>query len=137
MRYFLAKSEPSTYSIADLARDKQTIWDGVYAPAAIHVIQQWKVGDRVLFYHSGDERRIVGLMEVISSPYLNEKDHRRSWVARVRFVREFPEEKKITLATIKSSGKFGDFSLVRQARLSVMVCPLEFVAWLKAQGVLC
>ena len=135
MHYFLAKTDPETYSIETFKKDKVTIWDGVHAPAAVLVIRSWRVGDQVLVYHSQGEKRIVGLMEVISEPYENLTDPRRSWAAKVKFMKEFPEDQKISLATIKSSGLFADFALVRQGRLSTMACPPDFITWLRKQGV--
>ena len=66
MKYFLAKSEPSVYSIDDLERDKQTVWDGVTNPQAVRAIRGMKTGDRVFIYHSGGVSAIVGLAAVRS-----------------------------------------------------------------------
>lgn len=69
MQYFLAKTEPSTYSIDDLANEKETIWDGIHSHQAIAVIKTMKPGDRVFVYHSVKEKRIVGEAEVADEPY--------------------------------------------------------------------
>ncbi len=134
MHYFLAKTDPETYSITDLECDHETIWDGVHSYQAIAVIQSWQPGDQVYVYHSQAEKKIVGIMEVIGSPFKDPHDARGiSWAAPVRFVKKFPIEKQISLATIKASGKFSDFALIKQGRLSTMACPKEFVEWVTAQ----
>ncbi len=130
MNYFLAKTDPDTYSIADLQKEKITTWDGVHSYAAIAAIKQWQVGDQVLIYHSQGEARIVGLAEVLTLPHENKNDPRPSWVADLKFLKEFPENKKISLKEIKESGLFADFALVRQSRLSTMKCPENFISWL-------
>lgn len=135
-RYFLAKTDPDTYSITDLKKEAETNWDGIHNPQAVGVIKSWKPGDLVLVYHSGGETRLMGLMEVISKPVPDPNDRRgTSWYARVRFIREFSEKEQITLRDIKASGLFQDFVLVRQGRLSTMECPKDFIDWLKVNGV--
>lgn len=131
MKYFLAKSEPSTYSIDDLKREGVTPWDGVHNYQAINVIKSWRPGDAVFIYHSMGEARIVGLAKVISEPRPDENDERGiSWLADLEFVREYPEDQKVTLKEVKATKMFQDFALVRQSRLSVMECPEDFVKWL-------
>jgi predicted RNA-binding protein with PUA-like domain len=131
MAYFLAKTDPETYSIDDLERDGTTIWDGVHSYEAIAVIKAWQVGDKVFVYHSQGTAKIVGLMEVASEPYKDPNDARGiSWAAKVRFLKKFPEAMQVSLREIKESGKFADFKLVRQGRLSTMHCPQEFVEWM-------
>ena len=66
MALFLAKTEPGTYSIDDLKRDRQTEWDGVRNPFAVNAIKAMKPGDQLIIYHSGKDRAVVGLAEVIS-----------------------------------------------------------------------
>lgn len=130
MNYFLAKTDPKTYSITDLERDQETIWDGVHNYQAINVIKHWQPGDQVFVYHSQGEAKIVGIMEVVSEPYKDPNDKRDiSWVAKVKFVKKIPAEKQVSLQEIKATEKFGDFALVRQSRLSTMTCPPEFVKW--------
>lgn len=133
-RFFLAKTDPETYSISDFAKEKETYWDGVHNYTALIVIRSWEIGDRILIYHSLGEARIVGLAEVITAPEKNEADPRPSWHAKLRFIKEFPEEQKISLKQVKESHRFDDFMLVRQGRLSTMACPDEFVAWLREMG---
>jgi predicted RNA-binding protein with PUA-like domain len=132
MAYFLAKTDPETYSIDDLERENETIWDGVHNFAALKAIKSWKPGDKVFVYHSQGEAKIVGLMEVVSEPYKDPNDKRDiSWVAKVRFVKKYPSEKQVSLAEIKATGLFQDFILIRQGRLSTMACPENFVQWVE------
>ena len=135
MKYFLAKTEPSTYSIDDLEREGVTPWDGVHNYQAINVIKSWRMGDRVFIYHSMGQARIVGLGEVITEPRKDESDERgMSWLADIRYIRTYPEDQRVSLKEVKESGMFTDFALVRQSRLSVMECPEEFVKWLEGRG---
>lgn len=133
MAYFLAKTEPDCYSIADLARDRQTVWDGVRNAQAVSVIKTMRPGDTILIYHSGGESRIVGVAEVCSEPRPDARDP-KSWVVDVRYRGRF--DHPVTLKQVKQAGKFDDFALVRQSRLSTMAVPDAFVAWLRdEQGV--
>ena len=76
----------------------------------------------------------MGLAKVIGEPEADPNDIRGiSWMAKVAFVREFPEEQKVTLQEIKETGKFDDFALVRIGRLSTMSCTPEFIGWLKSK----
>lgn len=134
MKYFLAKTDPETYSIDDLARDKQTEWDGVRNPQAVIFLKQMKDGDRVLIYHSQGESAIVGLAEVVGSGKPDPKEP-RSFLQTFKFIKKF-KEPYVTLAEIKQSDKFNDFRLVRQSRLSTMDCPPNFIDWLEKKGVL-
>jgi predicted RNA-binding protein with PUA-like domain len=131
MALFLAKTEPGTYSIDDLQRDGQTEWDGVRNPFAVQAIKAMKPGDQVLIYHSGSDRAVVGLAEVVSDPRPDENDN-RSWVMDIKYVQH--AKKTVTLQQVKESHKFDDFALVRQGRLSTMAAPDAFWAWLQAQG---
>ena len=133
MAYFLAKTDPETYSLEQLEQDKETTWDGVRNVQAIRVIQSMHSGDQVLIYHSRGEAAIVGLARVISEPRPDPKDD-KSWVVNVAFVRRFAQP--ITLREIKESHRFDDWSLVRQGRLSTMSVPDNVVTWLKEKQVL-
>lgn len=130
MNYFLAKSEPSVYSISDLERDKQTVWDGVTNPQALQAIRSMKPGDRVLIYHSGGESQIVGVAKVVSEPRPDPK-LAKSVVVELAFLTRI--DPPVTLKQIKESGQFNDWSLVRQSRLSTMAAPSDFIDWLRAQ----
>ena len=133
MAYFLAKTDPATYSIDDLERDGTTTWDGVRNAGALQAIRAMRTGDEVLIYHSQGEAAIVGLARVISEPRPDPKDS-KSWVVDVAFVRRLAQP--VTLREIKESHKFDDWSLVRQSRLSTMRVPDNVVAWLKEKKVL-
>jgi predicted RNA-binding protein with PUA-like domain len=129
--YFLAKSEPSTYSIDDLEHDQVTTWDGVHNYQAINFIKAWKPGDYVFLYHSQGQNSITGLAKVVSQPIKDPNDSRNiSWIADLQFVRKYPEQDRVTLKQVKDSGLFNDFWLVRNSRLSVMQCPDDFVQWI-------
>jgi predicted RNA-binding protein with PUA-like domain len=131
MNYFLAKTDPSTYSIDDLERDGTTEWDGVRNPAAVNAIKSMKPGDRVFIYHSQGESAVVGLAEVSSDPRPDKNDA-KSWVADFKFLRR--AKKPVTLKDVKESHEFDDWALVRQGRLSTMQAPASFSQWLKKQG---
>jgi len=133
MSYFLAKTDPQSYAISDLERDKTTVWDGVRNPAALQAIRAMRPGDEMLIYHSQGEAALVGLARVISEPRPAANDV-KSWVVDVQFVRRL--EQPVTLREIKESHQFDDWSLVRQGRLSTMSVPDNVVAWLKSKHVL-
>jgi predicted RNA-binding protein with PUA-like domain len=134
-KYWLLKTEPDHYSYADLERDGQTVWDGVSNNAALIHIRNAGPGDLALIYHTGDERRAVGLAEVTSAPYPdpNGEDARLS-VFDIRPLRPLPQP--VTLAQIKADPFFADFALVRQGRLSVVpVSPEQWTRLLAMAGV--
>jgi predicted RNA-binding protein with PUA-like domain len=131
-KYFLAKTDPETFSMDDFAREKVTTWSGVHSYAAIAFIKQWKIGDRVYIYQSMGKADIAGISTVVSQPIFDVNDERRiSWVADLRLDEVYPESKRLTLKEIKASGIFDNWSLVKQSRLSVMPCPDEFVQFHK------
>jgi len=117
--YWLFKEEPDHYSLEDLFRDKRTVWDGVENNLALKHLRSIQKGDRVLYYHTGTEKSVVGVMEVVKSPYRDPKrDDGRFVVVDVRPVRRL--DRPVPLTEIKSNPKFADFALVRISRLSVM-----------------
>lgn len=128
MSYFLAKSEPTTYSIDDLERDHKTAWDGVTNPQAVKNIRQMRPGDRVFIYHSGGVSAIVGLATVKSEPRDDPKNARSAVVDLEYLGRIDPPT---SLAEIKETRKFDDWALVRQGRLSTMPVPEKFVEWMR------
>ena len=133
MAYFLARTDPETYSIDQLEQDKETTWDGVRNAQAVGTIKRMRPGDDVLIYHSMNEKALVGLARVTSEPRPDPHDD-KSWVVDVAFVTRFTQQ--VTLREIKESHLFDDWSLVRQSRLSTMDVPDSFVTWLKQCGVL-
>jgi predicted RNA-binding protein with PUA-like domain len=130
--YFLAKTEPKTYSIDDLKREGTAEWDGVRNPAAVNAIKRMRPGDIVIIYHSGHDAAVVGLAKVASEPRPDKKDP-RSWVADFKYVKH--ATRPVALREIKESHRCDDWALVRQGRLSTMSAPIEFWKWLKEQGV--
>lgn len=143
MSCWLLKTEPSVYSYANLERDKKTTWDGVTNNLALKHIRSMKKGDFAFIYHTGDEKSIVGIAEVVSDPYSDKKASDPKIVrpdsvgARPRpanagrvVVDLKPKEAlafSVSLAAIKSRKEFADFALVRIGRLSVM--PMTGSQW--------
>jgi len=130
MNYFLAKTDPETYSVDDLARDHKTAWDGVRNPQALRAIREMRPGDRVFIYHSMGDACIVGLAKVASEPRPDAKDAKLT-VVDFEFVRKL--EPPTTLREIKEGGLFPDWALVRQSRLSTMSVPAAFVEWMRGR----
>jgi len=128
MNYFLAKTDPETYSIDQLEKDKTTVWDGVTNPQAVRAIKEMKPGDRVFIYHSGGLSAVLGLAEVTAGGRPDPKNP-KSAVADFRFLGRI--DPPVTLHEIKQSGMFDDWALVRQGRLSTMEAPAKFVSWMK------
>jgi predicted RNA-binding protein with PUA-like domain len=128
MNYFLAKTDPETYSIDDLQREGRTVWDGVTNAQAVRAIRQMRNGDRVFIYHSGGTSAIVGMATVRSDPRDDPKNP-KSAVVDVEFAGRL--EPPLTLAEIKQSKQFDDWALVRQGRLSTMSAPEKFVEWVR------
>src|SRR5258706_15587767 len=126
MNYFLAKTDPETYSIEDLERDGKTVWDGVRNPQALRAIRDMRPGDTVFVYHSMGEAAIMGLAKVASEPRPDPKDAKLTVGDFELLTRLDPP---ITLREIKESHLFDDWSLVRQSRLSTMAAPKAFVEW--------
>jgi len=119
MSYWLLKTEPSTYSYADLERDKKTTWDGVTNNLALKHIRSMKKGDLAFIYHTGDEKSIVGIAEIASDAYPDPKAKDEKIVVVDLKGKEslaFP----VSLAAVKARKEFADFALVRIGRLSVM-----------------
>jgi len=128
MNYFLAKSDPDTYSLDDLERDHRTAWDGVTNAQAVRVIRQMRPGDRVFIYHSGGLSTVAGIAVVRSEPRDDPKNP-KSAVVDLEFAGRL--EPPVTLAEIKQSKLFDDWALVRQGRLSTMAAPAKFVVWMR------
>jgi len=114
MSDFLLKTEPTAYSFADLQRDKQTQWDGVHNPVALRNMSTMKPGDRIVIYHTGDEKSAVGTATVVS---LDDSDPKNP-IMELKAAK--PIAKPVTLAEVKANKLFADSPLVRQGRLSVV-----------------
>jgi predicted RNA-binding protein with PUA-like domain len=128
VNYFLAKTDPETYSIDQFERERKTVWDGVKNPQALRAIAAMHPGDRVFMYHSGGDAAVVGLAKVVSEPRPDPKSPKLT-VVDLEFLTRL--EPPATLHQIKESGLFSDWALVRQGRLSTMAAPESFVAWMK------
>src|SRR5262245_54997869 len=116
---WLLKTEPSTYSYDDLQKEGRAVWDGVKNPFALRNMREMKSGDRVLIYHTGDEKAAVGLAEVGKEAYPDpKKKDPRLLVVDLRAAGRL--DAPVTLATIKASPLFKDSPLVTQGRLSVV-----------------
>ncbi len=130
MKTFLFKTEPSTYSFNDLVRDKRCTWDGVTNAAALIALRSCAKGDRVLIYHTGDEKQIVGEAEVTSNPRPDPKAESERFVVVDLKPLKYANA-PVTLAQIKSDKRFAEFALVKQSRLSVMPVPDDLAAVLR------
>jgi predicted RNA-binding protein with PUA-like domain len=131
MTYFLAKTDPETYSIDQLEKEKRTVWDGVNNPQAVRAIREMRPGDKVFIYHSGGLSAVVGLAKVVKEGREDPKNP-RSAVADFEFLSRI--DPPVTLAEIKQSKLFDDWALVRQSRLSTMAAPEKFVEWMRKKN---
>lgn len=118
---YLLKTEPDSYSFADLERDAETIWDGVRNPAAVKHLREMKPGDRLVIYHTGNQKTAVGTAKVVSVDAADPK------VPLVRIRLGKPVKEPRTLAAIKAQKLFAGSALVKQGRLSVV--PLTEAQW--------
>jgi len=124
MAYWLLKTEPQDYSWADLAQDGRTVWNGVKNPLALKYLRTMQPTDEALIYHTGKERRVVGVAEIITLPYPDPAlDDPLRVVVEITAVRSLPQP--VTLAQIKQ-GNFTGFDLIRLPRLSVVPVPTEY-----------
>ncbi|MCG8310482.1 MAG: EVE domain-containing protein [Cytophagales bacterium] len=119
MNYWLVKSEPGTYSWDDFVKLGRDHWDGVRNYQARNNMKLMKVGDEVLFYHSVNEKRIVGLAKVVKEFYQDPTTDDERWVV-VDLVPVKKLDKPVTLAQIKADPSLEGIALIRHSRLSVM-----------------
>jgi predicted RNA-binding protein with PUA-like domain len=119
MARFLVKTEPSTYSFAQLQRDKRTVWDGVRNPVALKNLATIKKGDTVVVYHTGDEKQAVGLAVAASDAYKDPKIADPKMVV-VDLTADRALPKPVTLAQVKADATLKSTELARLPRLSVM-----------------
>jgi predicted RNA-binding protein with PUA-like domain len=130
MAHWLFKEEPGCYSFADLERDGATLWSGVTNALAQKHLRAVKKGDQILFYHTGDEKAVVGVVEAAADPTPDPEDETGKRVAvRVKLMRKLKHP--VTLAAIKADPAFAAWELVRIGRLSVMPVPPEL--WKKIE----
>ena len=125
---WLLKSEPGTYAFAELKRDERTVWDGVKNAQAAIYLRAMRKGDLALFYHSGDEKAVVGLAEIVGEAFADPSDASGRFVAvEVAWLKELP--RPVSLTEIKAEPALADMLLVRQGRLSVS--PVTATEWAK------
>ena len=119
MNYWLVKQEPSTYSFDDFQREKKTDWTGVRNYMARNFLRDMKKGDSVLFYHSGDEKAVVGFATVSKAAFADPTADDDAWVAvELKAGKKFKQP--VPLAEIKKDPKLANMLLVKNSRISVM-----------------
>lgn len=124
MAYWLLKSEPQEYSYADLEQDGRSVWNGVKNPLALKYLRTLQPADQALIYHTGKERRVVGIAQIISLPYPDpELSDPLRVVVDIQAVRSLSQP--VTLTQIKQDITFSGFDLIRLPRLSVVPVAVE------------
>ena len=127
---WLVKEEPTHYGFDELVKDKKAVWSGVRNALAQRHLRGFKKGDRVFYYHTGNEKAVVGIAKAVSDAYPDPEDASGKYVAAdIAPVKRLP--RPVTLAEIKADAAFKDFPLVRIARLSVM--PVTDVQWTRIE----
>jgi predicted RNA-binding protein with PUA-like domain len=130
MALWLFKEEPDHYSFRDLERDGTTLWDGVTNALARQHVRQVRRGDRILYYHTGKEKAVVGEAVAVGDPGPEpDSDDPKAVVVEVRAVRQLPH--KVSLARIKDDPDLSNWDLVRLPRLSVV--PVTEAQWRRVQ----
>lgn len=124
---YLLKTEPGTYSVDDLQREGETVWDGVSNPQAVKFLAGMQRGEMLVIYHTGDEKRTVGLAKVVA---VDAGDPKQPLV-RLKFVKRTKTPR--TLAEIKEESMFANSPLVRMGRLSVVPLSEKQYAWLATE----
>ena len=123
---WLFKEEPEHYGYDALVKDRQTVWSGVKNPLAQKHLRAVRKGDRIFYYHTGDEKAVVGIAKALADAYPDPKDKTgKAAVVDVAPVKKLP--RPVTLAEIKADSAFKTFPLVRISRLSVM--PVSDEEW--------
>ena len=128
MATFLFKTEPDCYAYTDLVRDGRAVWDGIANNTALQHLRTAKKGDQAFIYHTGDEKAIVGLADIISDPYEDPAQPGLSAKGEPKFAVVDLKPKRaakmpVTLAAVKADPRFREFPLVTQSRLGVMPVP--------------
>jgi predicted RNA-binding protein with PUA-like domain len=119
MNYWLVKQEPSTYSFEDFQKEKKTDWTGVRNYMARNFLRDMKKGDAVLFYHSGDEKAVVGFATVSRVAFPDPTADDEAWVAvELKAGKKF--KRSVALSAIKAEPKLANMLLVKNSRISVM-----------------
>jgi predicted RNA-binding protein with PUA-like domain len=122
LAYWLLKTEPDSYSWADLVRDKKTVWDGVANATALIHIRKMKKGDLALVYHTGDERAAIGVAQITSAPYADPNEDDEKLVV-VDLKPKTARARPVTLTVFKADKAFAGWDLLRIGRLSVVPVP--------------
>ncbi len=117
MNYWMVKSEPTSYSWIDFTVKKEDVWDGVRNYQARNFLRDMRLGDQVLFYHSGKDNGVVGIAEVSEESFPDPKDP--SWIA-VRLKVKKPLKSAVTLEMIKNEDQLSQLPMLKQSRLSVL-----------------
>lgn len=123
MAYWLFKQEPSCYSFSDLERDGETVWDGVANALALKYLRQVKQGDEVFFYHTGQEKAVVGIMKAVTDAVADQAT--KAVTVQVQAVKRL--QKPVSLSMIKQDASLKDFELTRLPRLSII--PVTSSQW--------
>ncbi|CAO6129807.1 COG2947 Uncharacterized conserved protein [Candidatus Pelagibacterales bacterium] len=128
MNYWLVKSEPSVWSFNDQKKSgsKGTVWDGVRNYQAANYLKQMKSGDLCFFYHSNEDKKIIGIVKIIQPAFIDPTDKEKKFVAvKVAYYKDLIEP--ISLANIKENKEICHLPLIKQSRLSVM--PIDSKSW--------
>ena len=129
---WLFKEEPTHYSFETLVKDTKTVWSGVRNPLAQKHLHAVKRGDRIFYYHTGDEKAIVGIAKALGNAYADPEDATgKRAVVEIGAVKKLP--RPVTLAEIKADAAFRNFPLVRISRLSVM--PVSDLEWKRIEAI--
>ena len=127
---WLFKEEPSNYSFDAFVKDKKTTWSGVRNPVAQRNLRSVKKGDQVFYYHTGDEKSVVGIAKALGDAYPDPDDAGgKAYVVDIGPVKKLP--RPVTLKEVKADAFFKDFALVRISRLSVM--PVSDAEWARIE----
>lgn len=130
---WLVKEEPANYPFSQFVKDGRTVWSGVKNPVAQKHLRAMTPGDRVFYYHTGNEKAVVGIAKVASAPRPDPKDKDgKLYIVDLEPEKALPQP--VTLAAVKAVTAFADFPLVRLPRLSVMPVTDEQWAWIAKKG---
>lgn len=130
---WLVKEEPSHYNFAQFRKDRRTTWSGVRNPVAQRHLRAMRMGDRVFYYHTGDEKAVVGTAKVAATATPDPSDPTGK-LCVVELTCDAPLPTPVTLKAIKADPRFADFALVRIPRLSVMPVTDEQWGWIEKLG---
>jgi predicted RNA-binding protein with PUA-like domain len=128
MNYWLVKSEPSVWSFKDQKKSgsKGTVWDGVRNYQAANYLKQMKSGDLCFFYHSNEDKKIIGIVKIIKPAFIDPTDKEKKFVAvKVAYYKDLIDP--VSLANIKENKEICHLPLIKQSRLSVM--PIDSKSW--------